>query len=352
MVRLTRSIDFDPGALPREVVDDVEQPKRLTLLELVRHEVHRPSLVGSRGPGNLFARRRRHLLASPPANSQAFFAVEPIHALAVHREAFLAQCPVQEAIAPARPPRGPRMQPQTQILVLASLARIPAGRPVQADQPARLALELRGAKRTVFAPPGIDTSLFCPPEPDRPRQSLLSVGRLGDPRKGFRKLFRAYAALRKQRPDSPRLVVAGTGALPAAEQEFLRTNELAEWVDVRRDVTKQELVRLYQQASLFVLASDEEGFGFVLIEAMACATPVVSTASGGPNLIVDDGVTGLLVPVGEPTALVAGMKQCLDDPALARRLGEAGRTRAVEVYSQEAAAERIFVEYDRLLCGA
>jgi glycosyltransferase involved in cell wall biosynthesis len=244
------------------------------------------------------------------------------------------------------------MQPQTQILVLASLARIPAGRPVQADQPARLALELRGAKRTVFAPPGIDTSLFCPPEPDRPRQSLLSVGRLGDPRKGFRKLFRAYAALRKQRPDSPRLVVAGTGALPAAEQEFLRTNELAEWVDVRRDVTKQELVRLYQQASLFVLASDEEGFGFVLIEAMACATPVVSTASGGPNLIVDDGVTGLLVPVGEPTALVAGMKQCLDDPALARRLGEAGRTRAVEVYSQEAAAERIFVEYDRLLCGA
>lgn len=216
----------------------------------------------------------------------------------------------------------------------------------------RLARERRGAKRTVFAPPGIDTMRFTPPPAGAVRDCILSVGRLGDSRKGFRHLFRAYAELRKTLPACPPLVVAGTGDLPEAEREFLRDSALDAHVEIRRDVSKGQLVGLYQRAALFVLASDEEGFGFVIVEAMACATPVVSTACGGPNLIVADGVTGLLVPVGDSSALAEAMRRCLAEPALARHLGAAGRARAVEVYSQEAAAERVFAEYERLLCPA
>lgn len=78
----------------------------------------------------------------------------------------------------------------------------------------------------------------------------------------------------------------------------------------------------------FALASEWEAFGLVLVEAMACGRPVVASSVGGVPDVVEDGVTGFLVPHGDDAALAAALDRLLDDRALAERMGDAGRERA------------------------
>jgi glycosyltransferase involved in cell wall biosynthesis len=87
-----------------------------------------------------------------------------------------------------------------------------------------------------------------------------------------------------------------------------------------------------------VVASSHEAFGIVLVEAMALGTPVVATATDGPSEIVEDGVSGLLVPVGDAPALAAAIERALIDRSLAATLAEGGRRRAREFTEERTAA--------------
>jgi rhamnosyl/mannosyltransferase len=103
-------------------------------------------------------------------------------------------------------------------------------------------------------------------------------------------------------------------------------------------VSSEDLVNLYHAADLFVLPSTQptEAFGVVQIEAMACGLPVVSTdLPTGVPWVNQNGVTGLIVPPGDPDALAAAINQLFDDQALRSRMGEAGKRRAVEQFSAE-----------------
>ena len=98
---------------------------------------------------------------------------------------------------------------------------------------------------------------------------------------------------------------------------------------------------------VFVLPSEREGFGRVLVEAMAMAKAVVATTAGGIPEIVVDGETGLLVPAAAPAPLADAVRALLDDPARAARLGAAGRARAASMFSlaaHVAAVERVYAE--------
>jgi glycosyltransferase involved in cell wall biosynthesis len=81
---------------------------------------------------------------------------------------------------------------------------------------------------------------------------------------------------------------------------------------------------------VLVISSEQESFGLTAIEALAMETPVVATRCGGPEEILEDGVTGLLVPVKEPSALAESITRLLLDPGLARRMGKKGRTHVLE----------------------
>ena len=211
-------------------------------------------------------------------------------------------------------------------------------------------LRRRGCRRVVFAPPGVDTDLFRPARAGAAGEDyILSVARFGDPRKNVRLLFKAYAQLRQERPGVPRLVLAGNSGPTPADWAHAVALGVADHIEVRQDVPARELAKLYRAASLFVLSSNEEGLGIVLLEAMASGLPVVSTRCGGPETVVTEGQTGFLVPVGNAPALVARIGTLLDSDAMRRAMGAAGRRVVVERFSLDAAASPFLQTYDELL---
>ena len=92
-----------------------------------------------------------------------------------------------------------------------------------------------------------------------------------------------------------------------------------------------------------------EPFGQVVIEGMAAAKPIVATNGGGIPEIVIDEVTGLLVPMGDAPAMASAICRVLADPANARRMGQAGRQRALECFTIERTARQAQALYDELL---
>ncbi|MCS4058420.1 glycosyltransferase family 4 protein [Salinibacter ruber] len=201
-----------------------------------------------------------------------------------------------------------------------------------------------------FAPPGVDTSVYHPSNSKNSEEEyILSVGRFSDPRKNVELLFEAYARLREIMPDAPRLVLAGLADPSDSAWEEAKSLGVAEHVDVHVNVPEDQLAHLYRNSELFVLSSKEEGLGLVIAEAMASGVPVVSTDCGGPSTLIQEGETGYLVPVGDAEAMAERMQRILANPDYAQELGQRGRERIENHFSEEAAGERFLTVYDQLL---
>ena len=173
----------------------------------------------------------------------------------------------------------------------------------------------------------VSHSWFTPGEPP----VILAVGRL-TPQKDFPTLIRSFARLRSKR--SVRLVILGEGEL-CNSIEALVTN-LGLNSDVLLPGFMDNPFAWMRTSALFVLSSAWEGLPTVLIEAMACATPVVSTdCPSGPAEILENGKWGRLVPVGDVEALAAAMAATLDEPRhpdVALRAMDFGVDLAVDEY--------------------
>ncbi len=191
---------------------------------------------------------------------------------------------------------------------------------------------------------GVDTQRFTP-GPYRSDGYLLAVGRLSDPRKNVPLLLRAYAAARRQSTTVPRLVLAGHRPPSAESWRLAAELGLADCVEYRGEVSAAELNEVYRGASAFVLSSDEEGLGIVILEAMASGLPIVATSCIGPTETVTDDGEGLLVPVGSVSHLADAIVRVSADDALRRRLSQAARMRAVREFSLEQAAARLGAAY-------
>jgi len=98
---------------------------------------------------------------------------------------------------------------------------------------------------------------------------------------------------------------------------------------------RDDIQDLLAAIDVLVISSRQESFGLTAIEALAMETPVVATRCGGPEEVLEDGVTGLLVPVKDPLALAEAIERLLLDPKLARRLGESGRNHVSEHFGAD-----------------
>ncbi|AZQ39043.1 glycosyltransferase family 1 protein [Streptomyces cyaneochromogenes] len=209
-----------------------------------------------------------------------------------------------------------------------------------ASSPVSLA---HGRPGAVQITPGVDVERFTPgpPASARPR-TVLYVGRMdrASPWKGIDVLLRAFAAL-SDLPEA-RLRLVGSGDALAEHRALAERLGIIDRVEFTGRVPEDILLSAMRNAAVLVLPSRTaaESFGMVLVEAMACGTPVVGSDAGGIPHVITDGVTGLLFPHDDPDALAAACRRLLRDGELADRLGGAGRCRAVERYAWPALTDQ------------
>ncbi len=216
--------------------------------------------------------------------------------------------------------------------------------------------------RVAVIPCGVDTDLFTPGAAGAARAALgldagpllLYVGRIA-PIKGLDTLLDAVGCLRGAGSPARLAVIGGEADEPVEGHESLIRRRAAALGlgDAVTFVGAQPQERLrdwYVAADVTVLPSYYESFGMVALEAMACGSPVVASRVGGLQSTVRDGVTGLLVPEGDPCALAETVARVLGDGALRWRLGREGQRWAAG-HRWPCVAEAICREYATLAQG-
>jgi glycosyltransferase involved in cell wall biosynthesis len=176
---------------------------------------------------------------------------------------------------------------------------------------------------------------------------VASVGRLVR-EKGFLELFAAAARVREHTPATRFAVIGGADPDKA---DALGADELAAAAAAGVHVLgeRDDIVRLYAAMDIFVLPSYREGFPRAAMEATAMGVPVIATRIRGCRQVVDDGVTGILVPPRDVDALTGAIERLLRDPESRRRMGAAGRGKARHAFDQQRCIDITLDTYRRLL---
>ncbi len=179
---------------------------------------------------------------------------------------------------------------------------------------------------------------------------VLCPARL-DPQKNHGMLLRAFERVHRELPDAVLLLAGGRQLGSEIYERDLRAladlidaNGAVRWLGVRSDMP-----RLLAACDVVALASDWEGFGLVLLEAMAAARPVVATAVGGVPEVVSDGECGVLVGAGDMFGFAEALMRLLRDDADRERMGEGAARRARETFALERMRAATQAVYDEAL---
>jgi glycosyltransferase involved in cell wall biosynthesis len=185
-------------------------------------------------------------------------------------------------------------------------------------------------------PVGIDPADFSPGDRARDPSSIVVVTSADVPLKGLVHLLEAVAKLRTER--DVRLTVVGTARPGGPAELALDRLALRDAVRFTGFLPEPELVALLQSAAVVAIPSLYEGFSLPAVEAMACATPLVTTDAGALPEVVGT-KAGLRVRAGDVGELTAALALVLDSPGLGEQLGRAGRRRVLESYTWRATAQ-------------
>jgi mannosyltransferase len=216
-------------------------------------------------------------------------------------------------------------------------------------------------RSSTVIPHGVDTEVYVPP-PDRAaafaesglpgRYAIGSFGRIRA-QKGSDVFVDAMCRLLPRYPDFTAVLV---GAITPEQMVFagdlrkrIEAAGLASRIVITGELAIEEVQRWYQRLTIYAFASRNEGFGLTLIEAMAAGSALVASRAGAAELVVEDGVTGTLVPTGDADALVAALEPLMRDPQAASAMGLRARQRVVEKFSLDAEAAAIAGVYRTLV---
>jgi mannosyltransferase len=215
-------------------------------------------------------------------------------------------------------------------------------------------------REATVIPHGVDTDRYSPPA-DRAAAfaeaglpGRYAIGCFGRVRaqKGSDLFVEAMCRLLPRYPDFTAVLV---GAITPEQSGF--ANDLKKRIEaaglqsrivISGELPIEEVQRWYQRLTIYAFTSRNEGFGLTLIEAMAVGAALVASRAGAAELVVEDGVSGVLTPSGDADALVAALEPLMRDPASAAAMGARGRARVLEKFSLEAEAGRIAEVYRAL----
>lgn len=201
-------------------------------------------------------------------------------------------------------------------------------------------------KPVTVVPYGVDLDAFRPqPKPDGLAPTIGSVGRLS-PEKGLLYFLKAAAEVARRRPDV-RVLLAGDG--PERRRLERLAARLRLHVEFAGEAPHERVPDILARLDVFVMPSTYEGFGVAALEAQAMEVPVVASDVYGIPDVVEDGVTGILVPPRDVPALADALLSLLDDAGKRRAMGSAGRRFVAERYSWQQNAARMEALYRDLL---
>jgi phosphatidyl-myo-inositol dimannoside synthase len=184
------------------------------------------------------------------------------------------------------------------------------------------------------------------PRNEESKGFLLSVMRFEEDYKGIATLLEAVKAVQSRHPRI-RLKCVGDGPLRATAQKQARDLGLGDVVVFEGKISDEELVRLYQECSAFVMLSEGEGFGIVYLEAMYFGKPCIATQADAAKEIVLENQTGFCVPPRNASATADTILKVIEDNQLRTRLGAAGRELVQRRHTPEKFRERL-MEFMRL----
>src|SRR5260221_6212184 len=207
-------------------------------------------------------------------------------------------------------------------------------------------------REATVIPHGVDTDRYAPPadraaafaEAGLPgRDAIGCFGRVRV-QMGSDVFVEAMCRLLPRYPDFTAVMV---GAITPEQSGFandlkkrIAAANLGSRIVITGELEIEKVQRWYQQLTIYAFTSRNEGFGLTLIEAMSAGAALVASRAGAAELVVEDGVTGVLAPPGDVDALVAALEPLMRDPASARTMGERGRAPVLGKFSLDSGANR------------
>jgi glycosyltransferase involved in cell wall biosynthesis len=233
----------------------------------------------------------------------------------------------------------------------ATAYRVAGALVVETALEARLVSEFAPGNRVRIIPPGVDLEGWRREPPVvRPRalpaRYLLYAGRVA-PNKGLEHLIGALSLL--PAPERIPLVILGRdwGEQTALESLARSLGVVDSVVWLGHVADEPEFRAIYRGAAIFILPSEWEAFGLVLLEAMAAEVPIIASSVGGVPEVLEGGQDGMLVPYGDPAAIAEAIRTLIADPSRARSLVRAG-TKRVEGLTWDSAVQRHLSLYREL----
>ncbi|KAA8967071.1 glycosyltransferase family 4 protein [Mycobacterium sp.] len=203
-------------------------------------------------------------------------------------------------------------------------------------------------ERLHVVPLGVDTTVFTPAARPRVPGRLIAIASADTPLKGVANLLHALARLRTKRDVELQLVARLEPNGPT--EKLIAELGLSDIVHTSSGLSDAELAGLFASAEIACIPSLYEGFSLPAVEAMASGTPIVASRAGAlPEVLGPDGDCARLVRPGDAGELLRVLDELLASPEQLRRLGRAGRRRALDVYSWESVAAQTVGVYERAI---
>lgn len=211
---------------------------------------------------------------------------------------------------------------------------------------------IKTKKRIGITPFGVDIHKF---EPDynkekKADETVFGIVKSLTPKYGVGTVIRAFGLFMSELPEKERkkvrLNIYGMGEQESALKALTEKLHIKDKVFFGGWIPNDQVPIVLNQMDVFVLGSESESFGVAAVEAMACGLPVVATCVSGFREVVEDGVTGFLVPVGDAERMAGRMRELYRDEGLRLKMGERGRKRVEQLYEWDSCVDKM-IEYYR-----